>query len=549
MIYEIIVQVVQGGKTRIVKNKISTNIQECNSKSIHCINLYLSANNRMLTGQTSSRMEKKEDIVTDDNEDIKKMLDLAKDFTNKNANIIPYAWMSGVKKNTKLGGNKDADDLAGYIFGKGINTILACTNTLRINRIKQLIEELECYSVNIGKKYKIFIWVDEADLTLNYWDSFLRESNVNSIEKVTFVTATLGEKLIKAYPTSTLVPIVNGVPRCYRGADRVNFVTCDELINLEGIKNVVEKNNLNINGSKIFIPSYYITKFHDDVCRLLTDLGFAVILLNGKKKHIIYPNGDIEDLSKYFKLDNPPFEQVLCKIYYDSKLYEYPLAITGHDLLSCGVTFMSESFVWTSAIFIQMTMKNCSSIHSRSYEDTILQIAGRVFGNIGDYTSRQIDIYTTSDMIDVIKSGEQKTKFFVTHSVISKNTNIVDIYEKWRVEHQPKTFSVSKQTKTRFEREFQIVKYDYKIFETYEEAKKHCRILFPDRRGPNKKQINNMGFYECTIRDTKVHSTEEINREKYWGINKDNVFRLHVGYRDLDDKGSIEWWLVYYIEN
>ena len=65
-------------------------------------------------------------------------------------------------------------------------------------------------------------------------------------------------------------------------------------------------------------------------------------------------------------------------------------------------------------------------------------------------------------------------------------------------------------------------------------------------RGPNKVHPNIDGFYEATIRSNKkVYSWIEIENEKRQGLTEDN-YRFYPCYEDINDKNTLEWWLIHY---
>ena len=65
-------------------------------------------------------------------------------------------------------------------------------------------------------------------------------------------------------------------------------------------------------------------------------------------------------------------------------------------------------------------------------------------------------------------------------------------------------------------------------------------------RGPNKVKPNCNGYYEATIRSKKgIYTCDEIFTERRQGLSE-NKFRFYPCYKDINDKSSLEWHLVYY---
>jgi hypothetical protein len=69
------------------------------------------------------------------------------------------------------------------------------------------------------------------------------------------------------------------------------------------------------------------------------------------------------------------------------------------------------------------------------------------------------------------------------------------------------------------------------------------------RRGPNnpKKFINEEGFYECKVRIVKkVWSTNEMFQERRCNIKNGAGYGIRYCYNDINDKNSLEFWIIHY---
>jgi hypothetical protein len=102
-----------------------------------------------------------------------------------------------------------------------------------------------------------------------------------------------------------------------------------------------------------------------------------------------------------------------------------------------------------------------------------------------------------------------------------------------------------------------IVKPSIKIFSSLDEVQN----FFKDKNnkylgnGPNKKNIDENGFYKCRTQFDKVEKVrpkeyfQKCEKENNWGFNKDdpkNLHRTYSCYSDITDPKTVEWWLVYY---
>ena len=91
-----------------------------------------------------------------------------------------------------------------------------------------------------------------------------------------------------------------------------------------------------------------------------------------------------------------------------------------------------------------------------------------------------------------------------------------------------------------------------KSFSTYEEAKKFYNKELKPRfggTGPRKRKPNSDGFYETTVgrlRGKDVYSCEEIRETKRWALNDTHKHTFHPCYDDVNDKDTLEFWLIYY---
>lgn len=92
-------------------------------------------------------------------------------------------------------------------------------------------------------------------------------------------------------------------------------------------------------------------------------------------------------------------------------------------------------------------------------------------------------------------------------------------------------------------------KYDpiIKNFKDFESLKKYIKTKLKKKKGPNKLNKNNNGFYESNIRGVKrVYSTQEIYKERKCNINNGAGYGIRPCYLDINDPNTLEWLLIYY---
>ena len=105
-------------------------------------------------------------------------------------------------------------------------------------------------------------------------------------------------------------------------------------------------------------------------------------------------------------------------------------------------------------------------------------------------------------------------------------------------------------------RESFIEEPEIKKFGTQEEVKKYynevLKVKYPNifkGRGPNRKKQNTNGFYEANIRNSKgIITTKKNFEERRCNISNGAGYAIRPCYRDITDKSTLEWWLIYYID-
>ena len=81
---------------------------------------------------------------------------------------------------------------------------------------------------------------------------------------------------------------------------------------------------------------------------------------------------------------------------------------------------------------------------------------------------------------------------------------------------------------------------------TFVEIKAFILEKWKGKKGPNKRNQNNDGFYEATIKNKKkVYSLEEMEKKPYIGA-ANNDYWLYPCYHDVHNSNTLEWWLIYY---
>jgi hypothetical protein len=387
----------QSGKTRKVEEEIKK------FKLIHelfgngDINIVISANNKLLVHQTTSRIKK--DLGTDDSDD---------EESNAVIKGNIFSWTSGSKKT-----NITSKELAFEIANETIEMVILCANGTRIRYLNDMLTILS--NCRFFKK-RINIWIDEADKTINSWIKYPMIIEMAAVNQVTLVSATFYE-VIKRLGRINVLPYQETMPSCYRRLIDCNRIIVDFVTTNSAnyVKHVLEKRpKLITAGLRAFIPGDYSCASHEEISALLLEYGFAVLILNGTKKELRIPCQEPIDLRPFLKVSDPDklpdeFNSTLSRLYIENDLKDYPFAITGFLCVERGVTFQCapgvqcnpqedhDGFLFDYGIIPPIADK------SEAY-----QTMARLFGNIGDFLNyKPSTIYSTSNMFKKVGQSEE----------------------------------------------------------------------------------------------------------------------------------------------
>ena len=316
----------QSGKTRKVEDLIKAYraIHECFGDGD--VNIFISANNRLLVKQTETRMTK--DLATESEE-------------GANDAVITggvFSWMSG---------NKECaitwSDLAFRMLGE-VEMVVLCAHPIRLKYLAELLTRLSaCRQFT----KKINIWIDEADKSINLWQKHEKLLALPAVHQLTLVSATFDSVFAK-YGELQVMGFLTTHPACYRrlkDAIKVeeDYATPDAVTY---VKHVLTKNRDKLvrPGLRAFIPGDVAKASHDAIADFLhKELGFVVIIINGDRKEILVPGQEPIDLRRYLTLSSGEapveFNTQLARLYKANDWQRFPLAITGFYCVERGVTF------------------------------------------------------------------------------------------------------------------------------------------------------------------------------------------------------------------
>ena len=390
----------QSGKTSkaiaVIKQRFET-ISQLQEKTD--INIWISANNKLLVKQTETRMHNELCSSDDDSDD-----------GNDSDAIIQgevFSWISGSKKN-----NVSVDALTLQILKGKVEMIVMCSNAIRIRYLVQLLESLDEFGALFLKK--VNIWIDEADQSIRLWSKYSRVLNMPMIQHVTLVSATMetifkhpsiqGSLRVMKYPTT--------YPKCYRRLIDAECIEMDVGASNPSdyvLRVLTAHPKLIQPGMRAFIPGDVSKQSHEAISELLQGHGFAVIILNGTHKELRIPGEKTIDLSTYLTVDDDEksdpieFNTILSRMYVGNRLDRFPLAITGFICVERGITFQCapdrthNGFLFDYGIIPPIADK------AEAY-----QAMARLFGNIGDFpTYKPCQIYSNSATFKKVRIQEE----------------------------------------------------------------------------------------------------------------------------------------------
>jgi hypothetical protein len=375
----------QSGKTRkmeelIVEHKLGELFDPVD------INIIISANNRLLVAQTTSRMIT--DLATESEEG------------DNNACIKGnvFSWTSGTNDS-----NITPDHLYAKIALGDIEMVVICAHARRIHYLLQTLKSL-CARSTFTKK--INIWIDEADNSIKLWSKYEHVLQMPIINQVILVSATF-DTVVNKYDTLSVLPYLKTHPECYRGLrdsirHEVNYVGSAPDFVKHVITNHCDK--LVKPGIRAFIPGSLTKSTHNDIADFLhNEHGFIVIVVNGDRKEILVP-GIEQPFDLRCHLNVKEFNTQLAKLYKENNWARFPLAIVGFLCVGRGITFQCgpEEGVHDGFLF------DYGIIPPIACGAEAYQTMARLFGNVGHlFGYKSVEIYSNSTTFSNVEKKEE----------------------------------------------------------------------------------------------------------------------------------------------
>jgi len=487
----------QSGKTRKCEELI-TEIKAGDSDS--SIDIWISANNKLLVYQTTSRLKR----------------NLAEEEDSPITGDV-FSWTSGTKLT-----NIPASDLATKVkFGAEL--ILVCAHRGRLLHVATLIHEIAAFK-EFNKK--INLWIDEADQSIRLWLQIADVLALPIVGTITLVSATFNE-VFRYFPRLPVIPYKATHPAVYRRLKDCLQVELEPEAYAPdfAMSTLIAFPHLSKPGVKAFMPAGVKCDYHEDMCDRLQARGFAVVLLNGYCKEIRMPYGLPTIPLKPFltvkdPLDVPPeFNQTLATLYRKHKLDRFPLAITGYLCVGRGVTFQTapepgvhDGFVFDYAIV--QDIKN---------QATAYQTMARVFGNIGSFNKGvPCTIYAAVKTFALIQEAEE-TAVHLANLVHEEGLEAVCVEDLGRAaawEEEKKWVLRQTECGSLVEAEALLTSYG---------MRRSKRSLHADGRYLNLLLSRSPMRYEDLVK-----RLQSMKKTAYMNLERDRVARLFVGYKEAE---------------
>ena len=240
---------------------------------------------------------------------------------------------------------------------------------------------------------KCHISFDEPDKNLGVTKKFLKKVNTfienKTITGILFITATAYEGFWNMLNTSGIKQLKNVNQNTihnfdkdfenYRHFSEHNIYVHNNDTNnpLTYITDLFSKNKICEETRKIiFAPGHSFTKkigvgSHDEIKAYFLGKNYTVLLMNGKFKGFIYPDGrevPIEDYNNKFDIKGELRNTLR---HWSNNNISMNLAITGYNVIERGVTFNTDGFNFTDMILSNYNLKSIGPL---------IQLAGRSCG-------------------------------------------------------------------------------------------------------------------------------------------------------------------------
>lgn len=283
-----------------------------------------------------------------------------------------------------------------------VGGVTMCSNSFRwadmLNIITRLNDEIILKRLNFTS---IKVWVDEADKYKNVINMIGDLQKQIPILEAYFITATPISNPVNDNFEMNIIPLNRTVSDGYRGwnpSDLELEIFDSTLDTISFVEMILQNNRDQIcPGSKWFIPAERTIKSHHAMRDLLCNYGFATIIINGDGVALYLSSNP--KIGKYIKQDRKSpdtFLGIIKKAFIENNLDNVPLAITGYNCVSRGITLSDPLFQF-----------DCSILSYILNAQEASQLAGRLKKDSTGWKEIKIPkVYTTKEFNKVATEME-----------------------------------------------------------------------------------------------------------------------------------------------
>ena len=263
--------------------------------------------------------------------------------------------------------------------------------------------------------------LDEADANIGVTKNFLKKIKPfihnDVIHSITFITATAIPKLWDALRRCDIHKLLNmnyystsSFSEDYKDyrAFKDHSICIHENSTKNPLQYIMEVfpiiNNRDNDRKVIFAPAHLFTSkegvgSHTEVMEFFKTHGYTVLIMNGKKKAFVNPDGTEMDLIDFNSTNNITGElRDTLRVWYEQNSTKN-IAITGNAVIERGVTFNTDGFNFTDMIL--------SDYHSDAI-GKLVQISGRSTG--GKKYVKKMFVHCTNYIKNTIERENERLK-------------------------------------------------------------------------------------------------------------------------------------------
>jgi hypothetical protein len=531
----------QSGKTRSMQEWIRDN-----EETAEHLNILITSNNRLLVSQLTKRMRDNFSDSSSESDDGSDDGSEAPDDHIDTASKI-FSWMSGTKKT-----NISVAELADNVKEDNVNMVCCCAHKARFKYIIKLLENLE-KSKNFSKR--ISVWIDEADVSVKMWARTFNFTKFVRVDRVVLVSATF-DSVFKYYKNIR----IRGYETVYNATTYLRYGECNvvpiednkgsALSYLAGI--LAEHPEIAKPGMKLFAPGEIEVASHDAIANLLLSKGFAVLILNGQRKVVILPTGEVIKVTLSLSSEAPgELSEALSELYSKNDLSRFPFAVTGQICLGRGITLQSQTLDKKTGELIRQFMFTHGVVPDLKDFAAIYQCLARMLGNTKEfhgfeaptiYCSHRTNVvceYLARVSENIARIVHEKGLINISLADIEKLVGVMDEIRPLTPEEKERILINSEHQQNVKLEEFATMKDLHIRFKEILKERHECKW---SGRSPAEPQRDADGNYKCSIGQRSEVQTADAIRKfavgmRSWGSGATEAKRgdlIHRVYASVD---------------